>query len=264
VRALLALVVVTAVWGVTFVQVKDALELYPLFAFLAVRFAIASVALAPGRRAAPPPRRMEARDAPRRPARPRLRAADRGTRPHERLEHGLHHRSLRRLHPTLRLRALSDQGSPGSSFSAWGSRSSALPCWPASASAEPGGDALVLAGAAAFSLQIALMERYAPRYDAVAFTFIEMLAAFVGFAVIAVALGAGGGPARLDGVGARSSSPASSRAHSASSSRHGRNGSSRPRAPALAFAMEPGLDGDLRLLARRATASAPSAGRAPR
>jgi hypothetical protein len=25
------------VWGVTFVQVKDALELYPLFAFLAVR-----------------------------------------------------------------------------------------------------------------------------------------------------------------------------------------------------------------------------------
>jgi drug/metabolite transporter (DMT)-like permease len=54
---------------------------------------------------------------------------------------------------------------------------------------EPGGDALVLAGAAAFSLQIALMERYAPRYDAVAFTFVEMLAAFVGFAVIAVGLG---------------------------------------------------------------------------
>jgi drug/metabolite transporter (DMT)-like permease len=54
---------------------------------------------------------------------------------------------------------------------------------------EPGGDALVLAGSAAYSLQIALMERYAPRHDAVAFTFIEMLAAFVGFAVIAVALG---------------------------------------------------------------------------
>ena len=41
--ALLALVAVTAVWGVTFVQVKDALVLYPLFAFLAVRFAIASI-----------------------------------------------------------------------------------------------------------------------------------------------------------------------------------------------------------------------------
>src|SRR5438094_6256276 len=41
-----ALVLVTAVWGVTFVQVKDALALYPLFAFLAVRFAIASAVLA--------------------------------------------------------------------------------------------------------------------------------------------------------------------------------------------------------------------------
>ena len=44
--ALVALIAVTAVWGVTFVQVKDAVELYPLFAFLAVRFAIAGVVLA--------------------------------------------------------------------------------------------------------------------------------------------------------------------------------------------------------------------------
>src|SRR5215204_7227068 len=44
---LLALVAVTAVWGVTFVQVKDALELYPLFAFLAVRFSISTLVLAP-------------------------------------------------------------------------------------------------------------------------------------------------------------------------------------------------------------------------
>jgi drug/metabolite transporter (DMT)-like permease len=43
---LLLLIAVTAVWGVTFVQVKDALDLYPLFAFLAVRFAIAGVVLA--------------------------------------------------------------------------------------------------------------------------------------------------------------------------------------------------------------------------
>src|SRR5215831_11726665 len=49
--ALAALLVVTAVWGVTFVQVKDAVALYPLFAFLAVRFAIASCTLAvPGAR----------------------------------------------------------------------------------------------------------------------------------------------------------------------------------------------------------------------
>src|SRR5690242_7008855 len=47
----LALIAVTVIWGVTFVQVKDAVELYPLFAFLALRFAIASAALAvPGAR----------------------------------------------------------------------------------------------------------------------------------------------------------------------------------------------------------------------
>ena len=39
---LLALIAVTAVWGVTFVQVKDAVDVYPLFAFLAVRYAIAT------------------------------------------------------------------------------------------------------------------------------------------------------------------------------------------------------------------------------
>ena len=44
--ALAALVLVTAIWGVTFVQIKDALALYPLFAFLAVRFAIAVAVLA--------------------------------------------------------------------------------------------------------------------------------------------------------------------------------------------------------------------------
>ena len=43
----LLLVAVTAVWGLTFVQVQDALALYPLFAFLAVRFAISVVVLAP-------------------------------------------------------------------------------------------------------------------------------------------------------------------------------------------------------------------------
>ncbi|HZC29672.1 MAG TPA: EamA family transporter, partial [Gaiellaceae bacterium] len=46
-RAIVVLVAVTAVWGVTFVQVKDAVAIYPLFAFLALRFAIASCTLAP-------------------------------------------------------------------------------------------------------------------------------------------------------------------------------------------------------------------------
>ena len=44
--ALLALIAVTAVWGYTFVPMKEAIAVYPLFAFLAVRFLIASVVLA--------------------------------------------------------------------------------------------------------------------------------------------------------------------------------------------------------------------------
>jgi drug/metabolite transporter (DMT)-like permease len=51
------------------------------------------------------------------------------------------------------------------------------------------GDLLVLAGAAVYSLQIVLMERFAPVYDAIAFTLVEMLAAFAGLAVIALAAG---------------------------------------------------------------------------
>ena len=50
------------------------------------------------------------------------------------------------------------------------------------------GDLLVLAGAAVYSLQIVLMERYAPRFDAIAFTLVEMLTCFAGLVVIAAAL----------------------------------------------------------------------------
>jgi drug/metabolite transporter (DMT)-like permease len=51
------------------------------------------------------------------------------------------------------------------------------------------GALLVLAGSAVYALQIVLMERFAPRYDALAFTFAEMTAAFVGLLVVALALG---------------------------------------------------------------------------
>jgi drug/metabolite transporter (DMT)-like permease len=51
------------------------------------------------------------------------------------------------------------------------------------------GDLLVLAGAGLYSLQIVLMERYAPRFDAIAFTLVEMLTSFAGLLAIAVALG---------------------------------------------------------------------------
>ena len=187
-RALLALVVVTAVWGVTFVQVKDALELYPLFAFLAVRFAIASVALAPV-------------------AAPRLRRA--GWKPATllggllALGYALQTAGLDRtsVSSTGFITGLYVVFTPLFAYGLFrikvarvvvlgvGLSLVGLALLAGVGVGEPGGDALVLAGAAAFSLQIALMERYAPRYDAVAFTFVEMLAAFVGFAVIAVALG---------------------------------------------------------------------------
>jgi drug/metabolite transporter (DMT)-like permease len=47
----------------------------------------------------------------------------------------------------------------------------------------------VLAGSAVYSLQIVLMERYAPDFDPLAFTQAEMLASFAGFTAVAVALG---------------------------------------------------------------------------
>ena len=43
----LLLVCVTAVWGWTFVVVQDAIALYGVLPFLAVRFALACAALAP-------------------------------------------------------------------------------------------------------------------------------------------------------------------------------------------------------------------------
>src|SRR6185503_20836564 len=56
------------------------------------------------------------------------------------------------------------------------------------------GDLLVLAGAAVYSLQIVLMERFAPRYDPIAFTLVEMAAACVGLGAVALARGELGVP----------------------------------------------------------------------
>jgi drug/metabolite transporter (DMT)-like permease len=188
VRALVALVAVTAVWGVTFVQVKDALELYPLFAFLAVRFAIATLTLAPA-------------------AAPRLRNAG--------WKAGVMLGLLLALGYALQTAGLarttvSSTGfvtglyvvftplfafalfriSVGRSVVVGVALSLVgLGLLAGVGVGDPIGDLLVLGGSAAYSLQIALMERYARRYDPVAFTFVEMLAAFVGFTAIAVSLG---------------------------------------------------------------------------
>ena len=188
---LLALVLVTAIWGVTFVQIKDALELYPLFAFLAVRFAIAVAVLAV-------------------PAAPRLRSlGGRGA---------LAGASLGAL--LAAGYALQTAGLERTTVSAAGFVTGmyvvltpvfalvlfrlrpGVAVWLGVALAVAGlamlsgvsagsvtGDLMVLAAAALYALQIALMERFAPRYDALAFTSAEMAAAFAGFTVIAVAAG---------------------------------------------------------------------------
>jgi drug/metabolite transporter (DMT)-like permease len=189
--ALGALIAVTAVWGLTFVQVKDAIALYPLFAFLAVRFAIASVVLAA-------------------PAARRLRSLGRhgwiaGSALGLLLAVGyaLQTAGLERttvssagfitglyvvFTPLLGLLLFRTRVG-GAVWLGVGLAVLGLALLSGVEAGDPVGDALVLAGSAAYSLQIALMERYAPRYDPIAFTQAEMLAAFGGFTVVAVALG---------------------------------------------------------------------------
>jgi drug/metabolite transporter (DMT)-like permease len=188
VPALLALVVVTAVWGVTFVQVKDAVELYPLFAFLAVRFAIASLTLATV-------------------AVPRLRNA--GWRPAALLGlllaagYVLQTAGLQRttVSSTGFITGLYVVFTPLLAYALFRLRAGRA-VWVGVALSvgglallsgvgvgSPAGDALVLAGSAVYSLQIVLLERFARLYDPIAFTFVEMLAAFAGCGVVAVALG---------------------------------------------------------------------------
>jgi drug/metabolite transporter (DMT)-like permease len=191
VPALLALVLVTAVWGVTFVQVKDAVEIYPLFAFLAVRFVIASLTLVA-------------------PAVPRVstlggRGFSRGVFLGLLLAAGyaLQTAGLERttVSSTGFITGMYVVLTPLIALVLFRTRIG-MPAWAGVVLATIGlgllsgihagsaaGDLLVLAAAAVYSLQIVLMERYAPRYDAVAFTFAEMLAAAVGLAIVAVALG---------------------------------------------------------------------------
>ena len=189
--ALLALILVTAIWGVTFVQIKDALELYPLFAFLTVRFAIAVAVLAVP--AAPRLRSLGGRGAVVGTALGGLLAAG----------YALQTAGLERttvsaagfvtgmyvvLTPVFALvlfRIRPDRAVwLGVALAVTG-----LALLSGISAGSVTGDLLVLAAAALYALQIALMERLAPRYDPLAFTTAEMGAAFVGFAAVAVAAG---------------------------------------------------------------------------
>jgi drug/metabolite transporter (DMT)-like permease len=188
---LLALVGVTAIWGVTFVQVKDALPLYPLFAFLAVRFAISTAALAPF-------------------AWGRLRVL-----PREGYVAGVGVGALLAAAygfqtAGLELTTVSSTGfitglyvvfTPFIALALFRTPV-ARALWAGVGlavvglfllSGAPGGsatgNALVLAGALAAALQIVALERFAPRYDVRALTFLQMATSFVGFLTIAIALG---------------------------------------------------------------------------
>jgi len=191
VPALAALVLVTAVWGLTFVQVKDAVALYPLFAFLALRFAIASIVLA-----VPAARRLRSLGAPGWQAGVALglllavgyalqtAGLERTTVSSAGFITGLYVVFTPLLALLLFRTRVGAAVWIGVVLAALG-----LALLSGVGAGDPLGDALVLGGSAAYSLQIVLMERYSPRYDPVAFTQAEMLAAFGGFAVVAIALG---------------------------------------------------------------------------
>ncbi len=190
-RALIALIAVTAVWGVTFVQVKDAVALYPLFAFLAVRFAIASLTLAVP--AAARLRRLDRRGVGAGVVLGLLLAAG----------YALQTEGLARttvsstgfitgmyvvLTPLIAL-ALFRHRIGLATWSGVALATLGLALLSGIHAGSVAGDLLVLAAAAVYSLQIVLMERYAPRYDAFALTFVEMLTAFAGFALVAAVRG---------------------------------------------------------------------------
>jgi drug/metabolite transporter (DMT)-like permease len=186
-RPLLALAAVTAVWGVTFVQVKDAVEIYPILPFLAVRFGIASAVLAP---AAPRVRGLGRRGA----AGAALAGALLGA-GYVLQTLGLERTSVSSagfvtgmyvvLTPLIALVLFRLQVG-GAAWLGTGLATVGLAMLAGIHGGSATGDLLVLAAAAVYSLQIVLMERYAPRYDPFAFTLVEMLVAFTGLALAAI------------------------------------------------------------------------------
>jgi drug/metabolite transporter (DMT)-like permease len=188
---LLALVGVTVIWGITFVQVQDALALYPLFAFLAVRFAISTVVLAPfaWRSVAALPRSGY--------------AAGIGVGALLAVAYGLQTAGLEltTVASTGFITGLYVVFTPILALVLFGTPVTRV-LWVGVALAVfgllllngvPGGsalgNALVLGNAVFQAFQITAMERYAPRYDPRALTFLQMATSFVGFTVIALALG---------------------------------------------------------------------------
>jgi drug/metabolite transporter (DMT)-like permease len=188
---LVALVAVTAVWGVTFVQVKDAVAIYPLFAFLAVRFAIATAALGL-------------------PAAARMRSLGRGGAAAGGMLGALLASGYALQTAGLQRTTVSSTGfitglyvvlTPLFVFllfhtrigpATWGGAALAvvgLVMLSGIDAGSPLGDLLVLASTAAQALQIVGIERFAARFDPIALTFVEMLTCFAIFSAVATVLG---------------------------------------------------------------------------
>lgn len=188
---LLALVGVTVIWGITFVQVQDAIALYPLFAFLAVRFTISTVVLAP----------FAFRSLRRLPRSGYLVGAGVGAL--LATAYALQTAGLDRttVASTGFITGLYVVFTPLLALAVFGT---AVPrvLWLGIALAVVGllllngvpggstlGNLLVLANALFQAFQITALERYAPRYDPRALTFLQMATSAVAFVVIALALG---------------------------------------------------------------------------
>jgi drug/metabolite transporter (DMT)-like permease len=166
-------------------------EIYPLFAFLGVRFLIASLALAPFSRG-----RIGSLDR-------RGLVAGAGLGGLLALGYALQTAGLARttvsstgfitglcvvMTPVIAFLLFRDRV-PRSSWIGVGLATVGLAMLSGIEAGSAAGDALVLGGAAAYALQIVLLERYAPHYDPVALTLVEMVAACLGFTAIALARG---------------------------------------------------------------------------
>ena len=188
---LLALIAVTAVWGVTFVQVKDALAVYPLFAFLAVRYTIAAGAL--GLAGAPRVRSLDRSGLGAGTVVGALGALGIGLQ-----TAGLHRTTVSStgfitglyvvLTPLFGLLLFRTQVGvevwAGVALSIAGlAMLSGVPA----GSTE--GNLLVLVSTSAQALQIVMVERYARRFDPIALTLVAMATSCLGFLVVALARG---------------------------------------------------------------------------
>ncbi len=188
---LIALVCVTAIWGYTFVPVQDAVAIYSLFAFLAVRFGISTVVLLP----------FAWRPLLALPRSGVLAGVGAGCLLGT--AYGLQTAGLERttvsstgfitglyvvLTPLIALVAFK---TPVPAI-AWAGVILAL-AGLLLLSGVPGGsvfgNALVLGNAVAQSLQIVAMERFAPRYDPRALTFLQMAVSCLAFTLIALSRG---------------------------------------------------------------------------